>query len=336
MSAPGVAGGLTRSAFLADIDARDRAPLPILGTLAVGFPVGLIGAGAAMTLAVCLYLLGSGRASEGLGGFSELLIDLRDTPSPSLAETCLQLLITASSNAAFFLVFVAVAAAFAGRTLYSYITVARAWRWRLLLVGLILGFAVIGSIALVDRLVSADADPIPLLGIAHGWGGRLTYLLAALLLVPAAAAEELAFRGWLLRQISAFTRRPILLVSLCGLLFAAAHFDFSPDGFLARTLMGASFAYMTLRLGGIEFATAVHAANNILIVLFVQPMTLQTLAPSSGLTFASLSEDVALVAGYVLITEAVARTPILRGWAGVRPAEISPSVLDSNPHPGGV
>ena len=34
--------------------------------------------------------------------------------------------------------------------------------------------------------------------------------------------------------------------------------------------MGAGFAYMTLRLGGIEFSTGVHAANNLLIVLFIQ------------------------------------------------------------------
>jgi hypothetical protein len=111
--------------------------------------------------------------------------------------------------------------------------------------------------------------------------------------------------------------------------FSAAHLDFGADGFLTRLLMGAGFAYMTLRLGGIEFSTAAHAANNILIVLFVQPLTLQSPAAASGLSMGSLLEDVAMAAGYIAITEAVVRLGPLRRWAGVKLKDISPPAANA-------
>jgi hypothetical protein len=87
--------------------------------------------------------------------------------------------------------------------------------------------------------------------------------------------------------------------------------------------MGAGFAYMTLRLGGIEFSTGVHAANNILIVLFIEPLTLQNAGASSDLSLGALLEDVALIAGYIVITEAVVRVAPMRRWAGVRLEELA-------------
>jgi hypothetical protein len=80
---------------------------------------------------------------------------------------------------------------------------------------------------------------------------------------------------------------------------------------------------MTLRLGGVEFSTGAHAANNILIVLFAEPLTLKTLAQPSKLTIGSAAEDLALIAGYIIITEAVARWTPLRRLAGLRVDELS-------------
>ena len=107
-------------------------------------------------------------------------------------------------------------------------------------------------------------------------------------------------------------------------MFSAAHFDFSPDAFMTRALMGAGFAYMTLRLGGIEFSTGAHAANNLLIVLFVEPLALPATGDVTNLTSGALLEDVILVAGYVAITESVARISSLRRWAGIQMDEIAP------------
>ena len=110
-----------------------------------------------------------------------------------------------------------------------------------------------------------------------------------------------------------------------ALAFSALHFDFNPDSFLTRALMGVGFAYMTLRLGGIEFSTAVHATNNILIILFVAPLSLQLPEQGTGITAESLIVDLAMIVGYLAITELVARSPRLRRWAGVRSSELSPS-----------
>jgi membrane protease YdiL (CAAX protease family) len=95
----------------------------------------------------------------------------------------------------------------------------------------------------------------------------------------AAAAEEVVFRGWLLKQMGAFTRNPALLIAINGLLFSAIHFDPNLDAFLVRLAMGVGLAWMTLRLGGIEFAIGAHAANNIVILLFIQPMSLKPDTP---------------------------------------------------------
>jgi hypothetical protein len=133
------------------------------------------------------------------------------------------------------------------------------------------------------------------------------------------------FRGWLLRQLAAFNRSPGVLVFVTAVAFAAAHFDFSPDAFLTRTLMGAGFAYMTLRLGGIELATGAHAANNILFILFIEPLNPAANDGAGGLPAGVLLGDVVLVAGYVAMAEAAARLPALRRWAGVDLAEIAPT-----------
>ena len=165
---------------------------------------------------------------------------------------------------------------------------------------------------------------MPLLAVGRGGLDATIYALAALLLVPAAAAEEIVFRGWLLRLFGALTREPMTLILGTALIFSALHFDFAPDDFLMRAIMGAGFAYMTLRLGGIELATGAHAANNILLVLFVEPLSLKADEGAGSLSVAPLIEDVLLAVGYVAITEAVVRLSLLRRLAGVSEGELRP------------
>ena len=40
-----------------------------------------------------------------------------------------------------------------------------------------------------------------------------------MLLIPAAAAEEIVFRGWLLRESAAVARNPVFLMVVNGVLF---------------------------------------------------------------------------------------------------------------------
>ena len=319
----GVLDGLAGSAFIADVDARDRAPLHIVGSVLGGFVVGAVAAVAAMILVLAIYVLVSGHGPEGLAGITNLLIALRDEKTASLSSTVLQLFLDTGVNLAFALAFVATAALIVTRRFWVFITIAARFRWRLVVAGTALSLLVLAPLFIVDRIVSGTVGQIPLIAISPHWSSRAGYVLASLLFIPAAAAEELVFRGWLLRQLAAFVRRPLILLLGTGCLFAVLHLDFNPDSLLTRTLMGAGFAYMTLRLGGIEFSIGAHAANNMLIMLLIQPLTLQLPQPTSSISPLSLIEDAVLVAGYILITEAVARSSVLGRLTGLRPEEVS-------------
>ena len=144
-----------------------------------------------------------------------------------------------------------VAALIAGRKIMSYVTAAPTFRWRLLAMGLLLSFLVIGPVVAISQFTDPHAPTPPILGLSKTLSGRVGYAVACvLLLIPAAAAEEVVFRGWLLRQSAALSKNPIFLMALNGILFSAVHGEFAPDPFLTRALMGAGFVYMTLRLKG--------------------------------------------------------------------------------------
>lgn len=315
--------GLGRSPFLADVDERRREPARILAAILGGALVGFTAAVAAEILLGALYTLASGRGSEGVAGLEHSL-SLAQTGGPSGLPPALPgLLIAVGVNSLFAVGFVAFAALLARRPMHAYLTAAPSLRWRLFGIGLLLSLLALAPLAAADRyLEGGGAGPMPT--IAPGWPPWLAYGAGALLLVPLAAAEELIFRGWLLRQAAAFTRRPVVLIGVTALLFSAAHLDFTVDGFLTRTLMGAGFAYMTLRTGGLELACAAHAANNVAIFLVFQPSAPVAAGADPGLSVQALVFDAALAAGYVVVTESLARVGALRRWAGVQEGELSP------------
>ena len=293
MSGSGIVAGLADSVFLADVDAHDRDTARLALTLAGGVTLGYVAA----TL-----------VDVALGGLPHTLQDL---------------LFDTAANGMFWLTFVALAAAIAHHRLRAYLTAAAHIRWRLLVLGLGLACLALAPVVVVDVLTASAGRTLAASWASIAPNGLVMAVLSTLLLIPAAAAEELFFRGWLLRQTAAFTRRPVILMIFTAIVFSVLHRDFSLDGFLSRVLMGVGFAYMTLRLGGIEFSAGAHAANNILVVLFVEPLTLGAPDQGAGLSLTTLAGDAAMVAGYILITEAVVRLPRLRRWANVAPEEIS-------------
>ena len=283
--------------------------------------MGIVGAICITCLTLIPLTLVLGHGSEGLVGLGEAANALADPKRNDLTIQIGRLVVTTCVDDGMLLVFAAFAAASAHQPLRALATGAPRFRWRLMLVGLALAALALTPLVTAQRALD-NATTLPVLSVSHTLGGRGLYAFAALLLIPAAAVEELVFRGWLLRQIGAFSQRPVILIGLSSIIFAAAHFDFSPDAFLTRALMGAGLAYMSLRLGGIEFAVGAHAANNLLIVLFLQPLSVQ--AESQPVSMFELIEDATLLAGYFIATEAVVRWPWLRRLGDVRPAEISP------------
>jgi membrane protease YdiL (CAAX protease family) len=322
----GVWSGLGQSPFLAHPDDRERDPLRLVGAVVGGLFVAVLAAVACWALVMIAYTLALGWGDQGLGGLGRAAQTLIDPNRNGLLSSLARLAVAAIVDGGFLLAFAACAAAVARQPLRRYVTAAPHIRGRLLLVGMALAVLALAPLVVAERALGGG--PIPILAASPTLAGRVVYGAASLLLIPAAAAEELVFRGWLLRRTAAFNAQTGLLVVFTGILFAAAHFDFNPDAFLTRALMGAGFAYMTLRLGGIEFSSGVHAAHNMLIVLFLQPINLQ--AEPATISAFSLLEDLSLLVGYFIITEVVVHSSWLRDWAGVRRGELSPP--DDRPH----
>jgi len=316
MRAGGLWTGLAASPLLSEPTSSERNFGRLLVTLVGGLFVGLLAGLACAVAIIALTSLVLGDFGLGLAGLvnaSRLLID--PAPSPPTLSV-LKILFATTVDAASLIAFVAFAARIAGRRFLEYVSSAGRVRWRLLLVSFLLASVVIAPVVMMERVFGHEHTPMPILAVSPRLNDRLIYLLSSLSLIPAAAAEELLFRTWLLRQAGAFIRRPLFLMLFTAVLFSAAHGDFNPASFLTRAIMGVGFAYMTLRLGGIEFSTGVHTVNNLALVVFLQPLSFQPRSDAQVSPTSSL-EDLLLLGSYILMAEMVFRTPILRRAASL-------------------
>lgn len=313
---------LSDSAFLTNVDERDRTIWRIVLTVVAGLIVGII-AVLLVFIAIAIGFVVSAGGVSGFSAFGAFMANLQNADGHDLRQAILLLLMPTLANGPLVLTFLLLAAALSHHKMRDYVTSAPQFRWRLMVAGMVMSFLAIGPLLGLDALVEGASSPMPVTTVSPNLQGRTIYVICAVtLLIPAAFIEEVLFRGWMLRQTAAFQRNPFFLMIFTGVAFSAVHMDFSPDAFIARAIMGAGFAYMTLRLGGLEFSTGAHAANNILIVIFLEPLTLKATA-GGGMSIASVVQDALLVAGYVLITEAVARIPWLRRWTEVRDEDLS-------------
>jgi membrane protease YdiL (CAAX protease family) len=302
---------LRRSPFLDDLTPDDRRVVPLLLTLPIGVIAALLAAvicGAAVLVA---FTIGGGgvEATERLMA----IISGGETPT-GVTQIAFVLSLLAFVNGGMALAFVGVAALLHRRRLTSYFTAAPRFRWRLLLLGLGLFAVTVGPLLLASAALDPKAPATPILAIGPDLGAKLIYTVVVVsLLLIAAAAEELVFRGWLIKVVGTWFPDPRVVLVLSGLLFSAIHFDPNLDAFLVRLAMGVGLAWMTLRLGGIEFAIGAHAANNILILLFIQPMALKP-APPHGFAPEILIVAPLMLAGHVALAEIAARWAPLRRW----------------------
>lgn len=141
----------------------------------------------------------------------------------------------------------------------------------------LIGFAVMTAIAAVMTpafLITGSEWNPPILNTYYVADTRVIYSLAmVVLLFIGAAAEEIMFRGVLLRLTGLVLAQPLVVCLLNGLLFSAIHLDPDPVAFIARTISGMVWTWAALRLGGLEFAIGAHFANNLFLSLFVSPFS---------------------------------------------------------------
>ena len=174
-----------------------------------------------------------------------------------------------------------------------------------------LGFAVMaaaGSASVVIYNLIDPAGAVPILNPAYSIESRLFYVTAAALgLFVAAAAEEVVFRGVLLRVTGGFTNSLLILCLFNALVFSAVHLDPDPAAFVARAMSGLVWAWAALRLGGLEFSIGAHWAGNLVIALLGEPLSSEpppgAVVPLSVLAY----EGVAMIV-VLIVVEHIARS----------------------------
>jgi membrane protease YdiL (CAAX protease family) len=159
------------------------------------------------------------------------------------------------------------------RPLSTWLTAAPLFRWNLVLWGAALTIIGVAVVMTVDVVILGDDFDYPVFDPSYGVGLKLAYVVAVLIgLFVAATAEEVVFRGYLLQQTAALTKRTWLVIAINAAVFALFHLEFDPTALAARALAGAAFAWAALRLGGLEFAIGAHVATNLMLALIQGPM----------------------------------------------------------------
>jgi CAAX prenyl protease-like protein len=165
--------------------------------------------------------------------------------------------------------FAAAAALWVFRTRYSTLD------WRVGWLGPSIGVGVFLIWIGLDRLTGISvATAMPGALGASSAAARITWIsfrvLAATITVP--IAEELAFRGFLLRRLVSqdfesvsFTRFNWFALVVSSVLFGALHGSRWPAGIVA----GLVYAYAVMRRGRIGEAVAAHATTNALLAAYV-------------------------------------------------------------------
>jgi membrane protease YdiL (CAAX protease family) len=314
------ASRLADSAFIADLSPKERSLWRFLATLAVGAAAFFVAAliGVVISLAILVAFAGWPIPTD-LQRLQDLLarfVALARSDGRSLGDELQLLAIAIPDNVLPIFSVIGVAALINDRPLRAYLSAAPKWRWTMLLSGVALSMLIIGPFVAVNQLMDPKAGPAPVLTVSRDPALCVTFaLISVAAFLPAALGEEMLFRGWLLRELSGLTRNPWALIVINGIVFAAAHLQFGADTFLERAILGGALTYMTLRVGGVELSTGAHLANNLMIVLFVEPLTLKP-PPSEAVNVNSLTQYAFLIASYVLIAELVVRWAPLRRWTG--------------------
>jgi len=159
------------------------------------------------------------------------------------------------------------------RPLKSWLTAAPHFRWNLVLWGAALTVIGVGVVMTVDVVILDGQFEYPIFDPTYAMGLKLAYVAAVLVgLFVAATAEEVVFRGYLLQQTAALTKRTWLVIAINAAVFALFHLEFDPVALAARALAGAAFAWAALRLGGLEFAIGAHVATNLMLALIQGPL----------------------------------------------------------------
>ncbi|GAA4597276.1 CPBP family intramembrane metalloprotease [Planotetraspora phitsanulokensis] len=134
------------------------------------------------------------------------------------------------------------------------------WAW--------LGQCLLIAVVAVVLAQSAEAGTLLLSGESPGfswvgWDRFLPPLIVILLLVPfQAAAEEYAFRGWVIQAFGAYLKSPWPGVLLGAAAFASLH-GYTDWGIAYVFGFGVLMGWLAILTGGLEAPIALHVMNNV-------------------------------------------------------------------------
>jgi membrane protease YdiL (CAAX protease family) len=175
------------------------------------------------------------------------------------------------------------------------------WRWLLLSLLPAAGYMLAAfGLSLLIELFVPDSESYHWAGWAQFWPA----LLIILLLVPVqAAAEEYAFRGWLLQAVGSWTSRlgsspwPAIVLSAVPFVVGHGYTDWGP---VDVGLFAIATGWVVVRTGGLEAAIALHVVNNL-----------------TGLTLSASEGDLSLEQGAVPWTDTLTTAVPLLLWVVV-------------------
>ena len=143
-------------------------------------------------------------------------------------------------------------------------SVAGGFRWRWLSRCLMITVPLFAIYLGVEFLIGWDYGPRP-----QHW---VALLIMVVIGIPfQSAGEEYAFRGFILQNVGAWFRNPKVGLAVAMIpsivLFALAHGSFDPWIFLDLAIFATSSGILLWRTGGLEASIALHATNNVAIMI---------------------------------------------------------------------
>jgi membrane protease YdiL (CAAX protease family) len=297
--------------FLALAGERERSLARLPGFIALCVVLATLGSVAVVV--VILIIAGVLMGADGQS-FTEALATLMDADRAgrSLASYAYEFSMVGLSLFAAAIAIIGLASRFYQRPMRSFLTVAPRFRWRLMLLGIAVATPIIALAVFAELAFSGVPLEPPILRAQSLADGATYVAIAVVFLFLAALAEEMIFRGWLLQQTGALTRNLFVILAVNGVLFSLIHLDPDPGAFVVRAVMGAGWAWIALRLGGVEFGTGAHLANNMAVTLFVQPLTL-TPPTGEATDYRSVLVQLAIVAVTIAVVERIKRNKVEGG-----------------------
>jgi uncharacterized protein len=154
------------------------------------------------------------------------------------------------------------------RKVTSLVRTDRVIRWRRIFAGFLVWWVIGCLFSGIDYLLNPKNY---VLSFTQNW---FFCLPLALILTPIQTSfEELLYRGYLMQGMALILRNRIALVMINGILFMLPHLanpELQRGGILAiyYFIFGAALAALTIRDNGLELSLGIHAANNLLVLIF--------------------------------------------------------------------